>query len=557
MSASTTSPATAAATPAPPALVLVAAVVFSGSIQALIAPPASWIWIHPVSWIPALWAFSQLSGRKALLYGWLCGIAAQGAIFSWLVDTITIFSNIPLVGALIILLAFAALFGFYTAVFAWGVGRIRARSGRWWPAAVAAWFCAAEFLNPQLFPYFQGVAWYQQPGIFLLTAVTGVAGMSFLVMLANSLGLAALEGWLARRRGDAPDWSALKPSGVLLAGALVLALGYCQVRLGAIEAAEAASEPVKLAMIQTNRDVFERRAQMRRSKGAIARDHEEVMSEALREHPDIDAFVLPEGALRGRPDWPANYPIREFVAATGKEVWTGGSSFEDDGGERLWFNSAFHLRGDGSMGDRYDKNVLLPFGEYMPFEDVLPILEKIQGVGNYHPGADVIVYDALADRVRFAFLICYEAILSRYVRKAVNAGTDLLVNISYDAWYGDTACPHQFFMLVALQSAQNGVPTVRAATTGISAFVDARGRIVQSGPLFERLSLVGEARPLRLPGLYTKLGDWFAWLCVLGALGLLLRREDSSLRSRWPLGLVLLSAGVHGVVLVFGLGPMG
>ena len=91
-----------------------------------------------------------------------------------------------------------------------------------------------------------------------------------------------------------------------------------------------------------------------------------------------------------------------------------------------------------------------------------------------------------AGPARFAFLICYEAILGSLARDPVRRGANLIVNPTYDGWFGDTAEPAQHLMLVAAQAAQLGVPILRAATTGISAFVDARGRIGPRAELFAR-----------------------------------------------------------------------
>ena len=159
------------------------------------------------------------------------------------------------------------------------------------------------------------------------------------------------------------------------------------------------------------------------------------------------------------------------------------------------------------------------------------------------------------------FLICYEAILSRYVRKAVKDGANLLVNVSYDAWYGDTACPHQFLMLVVLQSAQNGVPTARAATTGIRAFADARGRFLSKSPLFTRTALVQDVKLIRIPSLYTALGDWLAWVCVGALVGMLTvlraRREPAEKwRTLLPVAIFLLGAAVNALLVFGGLGPI-
>jgi len=215
------------------------------------------------------------------------------------------------------------------------------------------------------------------------------------------------------------------------------------------------------------------------------------------------------------------------VRDSGVELWTGGTfSIKGDDGRRQHHNSAFRIHGAGAVDERYDKNILLPFGEFVPMRDLLPFLKKIKGVGNYNPGEGLQVFET--PHANFVFLICYEAIRHRYVRGGVRAGADVLVNITYDAWFGDTSNPTQHLMLSAIQAAQYGVPLVRAATTGISASVDARGMILEQTKPFERTVLVADVKRVSVPTPYASLGDWFAWLCIFGAGGLLLagKRED-------------------------------
>ena len=109
------------------------------------------------------------------------------------------------------------------------------------------------------------------------------------------------------------------------------------------------------------------------------------------------------------------------------------------------------------------------------------------------------------------------------MRAPVAHGANLLVNLTYDGWFGDTAEPAQHLMLVAAQAAQLGVPFVRSTTTGISASIDARGRIRARTQLFEHTVLVDDVAPLRAPGLYAAWSDWFAWSCVAVSLALLAR----------------------------------
>jgi len=496
----------------------VSALLFSGTSQVFASAPYSWYLAHLVSFVPALYVLSRLDGRRALLAGWLVGISANFSIFFWVVETVETFSNLPLVLAYGCLLLFSLAFGFYFAVFGWGFAPIKRMAGPWWPVAIAAWFAAVEYLNPQLFPYFQGVSFYQEPRVFLVSSLTGVPGLSFFVLLVNCIVL----DLLLRRSGGRT--ALLAPSSlrnIAVAGAFLgLSLVWSAHRLGLIEEAEAEAETVKVALVQTNRNVHQVRAMHAKSRFAKADDFVDLSLEALAADPDIDVFIWPEGALSGGPGARRNRRARQFVADTGVELWTGGSSSRrNEEGERRSYNSAFRVHGEGSIEPRYNKNILLPFGEFMPFEELLPVLKKIQGVGDFEAGSELTLFQTeFAD---FVFLICYEAIRHRYVRGGVNQGADLLVNITYDAWFGDTGCPHQHLMLSAIQGALYGLPLVRAATTGISAVVDARGMLVETTGVFERGVLVHDVKRLRVPSVYANWGDWFVWLCILASLGLL------------------------------------
>jgi apolipoprotein N-acyltransferase len=107
------------------------------------------------------------------------------------------------------------------------------------------------------------------------------------------------------------------------------------------------------------------------------------------------------------------------------------------------------------------------------------------------------------------------------VRSRLPENTNLIANITNDSWFGDTSCASQHLMLAAARSAELGIPMVRAATTGISAFIDARGVITQHSPLYTQETLVEDVRLVRVPSLYSMVGDWFLWLTTLISLSLL------------------------------------
>ena len=340
--------------------------------------------------------------------------------------------------------------------------------------------------------------------------VTGVSGMSFLVMLCNAMALQAIEvvraGWKPRRT--------LFTNAAVFSLLLLLTFTYSTQRLASIERAEADTRPIEIALIQPNYTVERKNKLRRQSPDGFAKDlvtlSREVAATALA---NIDVFVWPENAL-SKPPWDAsNKQVIDFARQSGAEIWTGALFQDNDpAGAGAYRNAAFRIDAYGEVDARYDKTLLIPFAEYVPRKDVLPGLDWIRLPGNFVAGDGLRIYTP--EFAKFSFLICYEAIKTAYVRTGIQGGAELLVNVSGDTRSGDNSEQSQHLMLAAIQAAQFGVPLVRSTSTGISAFVDARGLITAQTRVFERGGLVHRVRPMRVPSTYAQFGDWFAWICV-------------------------------------------
>ncbi len=160
----------------------------------------------------------------------------------------------------------------------------------------------------------------------------------------------------------------------------------------------------------------------------------------------------------------------------------------------------------------YDKMVPLPFGEYLPLAETFPWLATvIQGPGNFRAGVDPVVFDA--DGLRIATPICYEGILGYVCDDYV--GSDILVNVTNDAWFGSTAASDLHGMLVAVRAIELGKPIFRSAYSGVSFVVEPHGRIHDETELFKKVSRVVDVRLGSVWTLYSVLGDWFVALCML------------------------------------------
>jgi apolipoprotein N-acyltransferase len=212
----------------------------------------------------------------------------------------------------------------------------------------------------------------------------------------------------------------------------------------------------------------------------------------------------------------------------GKPILFGAPALARDDGRLGFHNRAYLVSDHGEVLAHYDKIELVPFGEYVPARALLGFFVNrvVEGFGDMVPGKDQTLFEFKG--AKLGILICYESIFPDFTRREVNLGADVLVNITNDAWYGESSAPYQVLAMAALRSVETKVPMVRAANTGFSALIEPSGRITERTPLFKRGTTIVDVswRPVRT--LYTMVGDLFAEICVvLTAIGLIIAW-------RWP-----------------------
>jgi apolipoprotein N-acyltransferase len=464
-----------------------------------------------VALVPLLVAIvrsARAEGRPVLL-GLVTGVVYFSGTLYWLTDVMTMFGGLSGGVALAVALLLIVYLSLYPALVAHVAGRGLRTVGIRALWAVPIVWAGAEYGRGWVmtgFPWVPlGNSQIDVPAIAQIASLVGVYGLSAVVALGN-VALA----WLAV--GPSGRGRLLPVAGVVIGVAVAAAWGASRVGDGALLTA---GTPVRIALIQGNV------AQGQKWDAAFA-DQIYQRYLALSRNGVAQGATLvmwPESATPFLfQEHPAAEAIRLLARETGVRLFVGSDQIER-GPKPRYYNSAFLIEPTGATTGIYRKMHLVPFGEYVPLESILsfagPLVEQ---VGGFAPGQTLTVF-----RIRegaFTTGICYEAVFSYLSRAAVQQGSQLLTSITNDAWFGRSSAPWQHLAMARMRSVETGRYMARAANTGISAFVDPYGRVLQQSPLFEPAVVVGEVRFLDGVTPYVRIGDVVPWAGLVVGLGL-------------------------------------
>jgi apolipoprotein N-acyltransferase len=499
-----------------------AAAIAMGAVASLAMPPVSAAPILLPAFVAFLWMFDGIAtARGAFAAGWAFGFGyfvfgLYWIAFALAVDLASFFWMIPFAAA-----GLPAFLGLFTGAATWALAKLRMRGARRALAFALLW-ALAEWLRGHVltgFPWnLLGYAWFDWTPVLQGISVFGIYGLSLLTVLAAALPAAAVD----RHRAA---WS--RP-GLLASAAALLALATVGAG-GALRLAQAetGSVPgVTLRLVQP--DI----AQADKWVADLWVDHFRLHL-ALSSAPGAEGVthvIWPETAVPYRlaQDRTARRAIGQ-VAPPGGLVLTGAPRTLPPGEPQRYWNSLFAVTPEGDVAGTYDKAHLVPFGEYVPLRGILPIDRVVPGREDYSAGPGPRTLD-LPGLPPVGPLICYEAIFPGAVTDPREGARrpEWLLNVTNDAWYGETAGPHQHFAIAAARAVEEGMPLVRAATTGISGVVDSYGRVVARLGLGER-GVVDSPLPQALENatLYARVGDLFFWLVWASGAGLLWLRGEN------------------------------
>jgi apolipoprotein N-acyltransferase len=460
--------------------------------------------------VPVLWAIREQRPCRAFFLGWVAGIVGNIGGFYWIIGMFQEFAGLAWPPAALGLLLMAAANGIVFATWAWAT-RLITRATGWnvvWVSPVV--WTAAEKFWPEMFPNYLGASQYQLSLLTQIADVTGILGVTFLIVYINSTIFAASEQWFAHRR---LAWRQV----AVCATIIVMVLVYGAVRSLTVDRQAADAEKLSVGLVQTNRGAGE----MHKDPESVHREHQE-MSRTLAATYPLDLIVWPEGVGRVNLSSRMDQLPSDLLGDLRTPVLFGANLQLWQDGKTRTYNSAVLADETGHILGTYDKRVLVPFGEYIPFGDTFPWLYSWSPYSSrFWPGESEEPLQL--GRHLLSVSICYEDIFPGQIRSLMWGGRDhripdAMVNLTNDSWYGKSTEPMEHLVLASFRAIEQRRSLVRVTNTGVSAFVDPVGRLVKRSGLWTSEALVDRIPLMRGRTLYAVLGDWIGWVCAILAI---------------------------------------
>ncbi|MDC5819696.1 apolipoprotein N-acyltransferase [Vibrio europaeus] len=478
------------------------AAVFVGALTTLAFAPYQLWPLAIVSPAILLLFIHQQSAKRALWIGYAWGLGQFATGISWVHVSIDNFGGMPKIASVFLMALLVGYLAIYSALFTWSINRFFPVSTRtrYMLIAPALWLIC-DWLRGWVmtgFPWlWLGYSQIDSP----LGNFAPFGGVEFITLLmvvsAGAIAYASLHRqWL-----------------LLLIPSVIFMTGF-----GLQSAQWVTPNPeqtTKVALIQGN-IAQELKWQPSQRWPTIMK-----YTDLTRENWDADIIIWPEAAI------PAlEYEISSFLSNLDSAARMNNSAvitgIVNQGEDKRFYNSILTLgknpNGDYSydMNLRYHKHHLLPFGEFVPFEEVLrPIAPFFNLPMSSFSRGDFVQPNIDANGKQMAPALCYEIIFNEQVRQNVNQDTDFILTLSNDAWFGHSIGPLQHMEIARMRALELGKPVIRATNNGVTAVTDHKGHITAQVPQFETAVLRAEIPSTSGETPYRQFGTWPMYFWVV------------------------------------------
>lgn len=510
---------------------------FSGLLLTLCFPDPGIHYLAFVALCPLLISLAPMTVRQSFLAGFAAGFVHFTTLIYWIVPTLSTFGGLHVLLSVCALTLLCLYLSLYPALFACAL-KILDPSPAVMPLAGACIWTGLEYVRTHLFTGFPwGVLGYSQFAdrfLVQMADITGVLGISFVLVLCSTL---ISTVWIQITAGSHPAGKRLflRTRMCVCYTCIVLAAsyGYGVLRIPQVARQMAAAPKPVFAIVQGNiRQDLKWSPAFRQN---TIEKYGNMSLEAARFNPDL--IIWPETALPfyyGH-DLDLSNQVDRYVRRAKTHFLMGSPAVDTSGDPIRYFNRVFMLNHLSIPVGTYDKTHLVPFGEYVPFQDLLFFLEKLtQQAGNFSRGKTGFAPLAFTEH-KTGVLICFEILFPSISRQFVKNGADILTTVTNDAWFGRTSAPAQHFSIAVLRAVENRRSVVRAANTGISGFIDPIGQVFGTTQLFTDAVDVRSLPALTLYSFYTRHGDLLALACLIAmGIGFVVKEKENFKRRFQP-----------------------
>ena len=437
------------------------------------------------------------SAKRAALIGYLFGLGLFGSGVWWVYISIHDFGGADPVSSSLLTLLLVTLWSIFPALTAAWSARILRIKAVWIRVLTLAllWVAIEYFRGYWLL---NGFPWLQIAYSQLYTPLAGyapVAGVYGVGFLLSASAVVLVE----MGRGKLMPWPGLLFLGLVWCGGWLLQ---------GVQWTQASGEPINITLVQGN----------------ISREQKWLPDQQLNtlklyqrlteQHWNADVIIWPETAIPAFLSQVKDFYLDPLAAMAKEKEVDLVVSLPTEGSGKDYYNSVMVL---GQTEGHYHKNHLLPFGEYLPLQPLSGwVLDQLQiPLGDFAAGGD---RQELLKAGGHAFVttICYEDAFGELVIRQVEKAA-YLVNLTNDAWFGNTSEPYQHMQMAQMRALETGRYLVRATNTGLTGFVQPNGKISKQAPLYTTTTLTDSIVPMSGLTPYARLGDkWvFASLCML------------------------------------------
>lgn len=476
-----------------------------------LAFPKSNLWIIAFfALVPWLVSTESINRRQFFVSGLVAGLCHYSTLIYWIVPTLTVYGGLNIVLAAATLVLLCLYLSLYLGLFSWGLSFLNPGYALT-PLAASCLWIGLEYIRTYAFTGFPwGLLGYSQSAnlyFIQIADITGVYGVSFLVLLVNFL----IAAFLISIKKKKPKKLIFPVCYTCVFIVFTYAYGYYKIESLGTKLSTADTPIVSLIQGNIRQDLKWDAA----FKSKTIEKYIQLSKSCEVFKPEL--VIWPETALPFY--YGQSHTLSSTVDQCVRDMETnflfGSPAYLSTGNNIEIYNRVFMLNRFSIISGTYDKTHLVPFGEYVPFGECLTFLGKLTAqAGNFDAGEKTFVPLPFNNH-KTGVLICFEILFPCISSSFVKNGADILTTITNDAWFGYTAAAEQHFIISVFRAVENRRSIARAANTGISGFIDPVGNILETRPLFKDLTLTVNIPAFTHLSIYTRYGDIFTFAAMV------------------------------------------